>query len=361
MKALKIKTILVPTDLSKMSLQALGAAKELGQRLRADIHLLHVNTFYPAGFIPSAGPTRPAGWPAHLPAEFKAAQWRDLNDLAARFGVPPANCYLREGLPVFDNICRFARSLKADLIIMPTHGRTGLKHAYLGSTAERVVQHAPCPVLVTRGKLARIDRILVPVDFSNCSLGALNQAIAFAAPAGAKIIVAHAVHLDLAFTADGYAMYDLTTVVEEAKRTAAEEMQSFVRRAKFGPIPFQTRVEVGPPAIEISRLAEETKAQLIITSTHGRTGLKHLLIGSVAEQIVRYASVPVLVIPSHPAGRWQRLGRVMRERGSKVSPSAPERVARTAETFTRRSRRTGEHAFPERRKTNKFRESHRAS
>ena len=223
------------------------------------------------------------------------------------------------------------------------------------------MQHAPCPVLVTRGKLARIDRILVPVDFSNCSLGALNQAIAFAAPAGAKIIVAHAVHLDLAFTADGYAMYDLTTVVEEAKRTAEEEMQSFVRRAKFGPIPFQTRVEVGPPAIEISRLAEETKAQLIITSTHGRTGLKHLLIGSVAEQIVRYASVPVLVIPSHPAGRWQRLGRVMRERGSKVSPSAPERVARTAETFTRRSRRTGEHAFPERRKTNKFRESHRAS
>ncbi len=179
-------------------------------------------------------PTVTTSWPANVTAELRAAEWRDMDNLASRFGIPSTRCYVREGVPVFDEICRVAGEIRADLIVMPTHGWSGLKHTFLGSTAERVVQHAHCPVLITRGKLRTIDKILVPVDFSECSLGALKTAIGFAERVAAKIFVLHAVHLDLAYTADGYAMYDLQPLVDNAKRAAADEMQSFVRRAKFG-------------------------------------------------------------------------------------------------------------------------------
>ena len=123
----------------------------------------------------------------------------NLRKLAKNYELPQAHCYLREGSPVFNEINKVARTIEADLIVMPTHGWTGLKHLFLGTTAERVVQHAPCPVLVTRQRetkskrtaseglmSGRVDTILVPVDFSQTSFSALRIRDRFRGTNGGK-------------------------------------------------------------------------------------------------------------------------------------------------------------------------------
>lgn len=365
MKTPSIRNILVPIDFSRMSIQAIETAKGFAQRFGATIHLAHVHQFYyPAGFTAPMPPVIPySTYTYDQEAEKRAA--RDLNLLAKKHELSPSTAHLLTGAPAFDDICRLARELPADLIVMPTHGRTGLKHVFLGSTAERIVQHSPCPVLVLRPtkkqskNAARIsiNTILVPVDFSNCSLRGLTYAIGFAEKCAAKIILLHAVELGYAYTSDGYAMYDLSDLKKAAQKDAERQMKEFVKAAKFGRVPFETAIKTGPSVEEISAFAKGHDVDLIITSTHGLTGFKHVLIGSTAEQVVRHAPCPVVVVPSHPEIRSaQLMRRPTRARRTKLRKTP--RPIYSHETFTRKYRKLGLNPFPERRKTNKFRESH---
>jgi hypothetical protein len=121
-------------------------------------------------------------------------------------------------------------------------------------------------------------------------------------------------------------------------------------------------VKTGHPPDHINAFAEKEHIDLIITSTHGRTGFKHSLMGSMAEQVVRRASCPVLVVPSHPEIRTGQL--LDQIKGSqrptrKVAPClALKRKPLEAEQLTKKYRRASAHVLPERRLTNKFRESH---
>jgi nucleotide-binding universal stress UspA family protein len=364
MKTPSIRNILVPIDFSRLSTQAIETAKGFAQRFGATIHLAHVHQFYyPAGFTAPMPPVIPySTYTYDQEAEKRAA--RDLNRLAKKHELSPSTAHLLTGAPAFDEICRLARELPADLIITPTHGRTGLKHVFLGSTAERIVQHSPCPVLVARQTkkqpknraLTSITTILVPVDFSDCSLRGLNYAIAFAEKFAAKIILLHAVELGHAYTSDGYAMYDLSEVTKGTRKDAERQMVEFVKAAKFGRVPFETAIRTGSPVEEISAFAEGRDVDLIIASTHGLTGFKHILIGSIAEQVVRHAPCPVLVVPSHPEIRSEQLIRRPR-RVRRTTRIKRPRAFQRSETLTRKYRKLGVNPFPERRKTNKFRES----
>jgi nucleotide-binding universal stress UspA family protein len=364
MKTPNIRNILVPIDFSQMSIQAIETAKGFAQRFGATIHLAHVHQFYySAGFTAPMPPVIPySTYTYDQEAEKRAA--RDLNLLAKKHELSPSTAHLLTGAPAFDEICRLARELPADLIITPTHGRTGLKHVFLGSTAERIVQHSPCPVLVARQTkkqpknraFTSISTILVPVDFSDCSLRGLNYAIAFAGKFAAKIILLHAVELGYAYTSDGYAMYDLSELKKAAQKDAERQMAEFVKAAKFGRVPFGTAIRTGSPVEEISAFAEGRDVDLIIASTHGWTGFKHILIGSIAEQVVRHAPCPVLVVPSHPEIRSEQLIRRPRTVRRTTRIKRP-RAFQGSEMLTRKYRKLGVNPFPERRKTNKFRES----
>ena len=194
MKKLSIRNILVPIDFSKMSIQAIETAKRLGQRFGAAIHLVHVHHWqYPADFV---GPVISSGF---LPKSFQEDRNKQLAEqlksVANTAGFSPQEqTHLRTGAAPFHEICKLAQEIPADLIVMPTHGHTGLKHVLLGSTAERVVQHSPCPVFVVRQRKRKsetrrvftTDSILVPVDFSNCSREGLQYAIGFANEFGAS-------------------------------------------------------------------------------------------------------------------------------------------------------------------------------
>jgi nucleotide-binding universal stress UspA family protein len=366
MKNPNIKTILVPVDFSKLSEPAIEAARDLARRFDAAIHLVHVHEFYyPPGLL--------------APVPMSVAIYRDdaatrrarrLRILARKNGVAAGNCHFLDGAPTFQEICKLARQIGADLIVMPTHGYTGITRFFGGSTAERVVQHSPCPVLVARegGKKLRpisapgktsISHILVPVDFSQPSFQALEYAIEFAERMASRLIIFHAVPLGDAFTAEGFAMYDISALEEAARRDAEEQMQKFVGLAKFRRVPFETVVTVAPAVSEICAFAEERDVDLIVTATHGRTGFEHLLMGSIAEHLVRYASRSVLVVPTHPEIRIAGLTKsASRKAWPKVARMDGKQLPATSETPTKRGRKLLAHPAPERRKTNRYRESH---
>jgi nucleotide-binding universal stress UspA family protein len=290
MKKLSIRNILVPIDFSTMSINAIATAKRVARRFDARTHVVHVNQFA-------------------NPPVIVAAQ---LNTVAKRTGLSPREQRpLIRGAAPFHDICRVAQELPADLMLMPTHGYTGLRHLFLGSTAERVVQHSPCPVFVVRQKeqwskitpRLSIKRILVPVDFSDCSREGLNYAIRFANEFGARLILLHAMYLGYIYSSDGMVVYDLHGLQEAARESAKHQMQELVRKVNFGRLKFETILTNGSPPLEICSFAKDHGVDLIITSTHGFTGLKHALIGSVAERVVRHAPCSVLVVPSHPQAR----------------------------------------------------------
>lgn len=368
-KTQNIRSILVPVDFSKMSTQAIEAAKRLAQSFGSTIHLAYVRQFYyPAGFTAPMPPVLPFGTVAYdQQAEKRVA--RELNALANKCGLSSATCHVLAGAPAFDEVCRLAQEIPADLIVMPAHGHTGLKHVFLGSTAERIVQHSPCPVFVARqnkwqshkGAALAINTVLVPVDFSDCSLQGLKYALPFAGKFAAKIILLHVVDLSYAYTADRFAMYDLSTLEDAARKAAERQMREFARAVKLSGVKVETLISVGSTVAEICAFAERRDVDLIITSTHGLTGFKHVLIGSTAEHVVRHATCPVLVVPSHPNIRAAHLTRRL-ERGRKISGRTAWNGARKEKLietvrFTRNFRKLTSHAFPERRKTNKFRES----
>ena len=336
MKTLSIQNIIVPIDFSKMSVQAVEIAKQFARRFGASIHLTHVRQFnYATDFVAPAPPIVPF---AFMTYEQNAEQTalKELKKVAGECGVSSATCDVLGGAPPFDEICRLAQTVPADLVVMPTHGRTGLKHVFLGSTAERVVQHSSCPVLVTRGKALqanngsrfRIKTILVPVDFSGCSREGLRYAIAFANEFEAKIILLYATYLGYIYSSEGTALYDIPGLQKAARKNAERKMRELVRSVNFGAVKFEMAFTDGSPALDICGFAKDHDVDLIITSTHGFTGLKHVLIGSIAEQVVRHAPCSVLVVPSHPHLRAAHLARsagaeVNRLATQRQSPNAP--------------------------------------
>jgi len=258
---------------------------------------------------------------------------RELIGLASEHGILSASCHVVGGGPAFDEICRLAQKIPADLIVMPTHGRTGLKHVFLGSTAERVVRHSPCPVLVVRERRRQsktppwltVKRILVPVDFSECSQEGLQYAIGLANQFGARIMLLHATYLGYIYSSEGTALYDVRGLQNAARENAERQIRKVVRAAKFGRVKYEIAFTDGSPALDICAFAKEHNVDVITTSTHGLTGLKHVLIGSVAEQVVRHAPCSVLVVPSHPQIRGANPAK---ERRPKTRGLASRRQAR---------------------------------
>ena len=192
-----------------------------------------------------------------------------------------------------------------DLIVVATRGNTGLKHLLLGSTAERIVRYSPCPVLVVHPRLhdgkraLRFERILAPVDFSDCSLKGLEYAKRLAKQFGSSLTVLNSVAFQYYVTSDEYARYDLPLLMQQAEKVARRQMRELIKKKDWDGIRVMPSLQIGHPGQQICARATAQHAELIVTSTHGTTGFKHILVGSTAEYVVRHATCPVLVVPSH--------------------------------------------------------------
>jgi nucleotide-binding universal stress UspA family protein len=304
---LRVRNVLVPVDFSAPSLGAVEFALPLIKHFGADLHLVHV-------FARDYPITGLVAMPFVLPElEISRSIHGQLKNVAKKYSIelPRENIHALKGRP-FEEICRLARDIGIDLIVIATRGNTGLKHLALGSTAERVVRYSACPVLVmrggdrekaSRGKFSRralgFRKILAPIDFSECSMRGLTYAQAFASQFNSRLVLLNSVHFQYYVASDEYGRYDLPRLMQYAEKTAREQMQDLVGKTDWGGLRVETSLQTGHAGQQICDGARDCAADLIVTSTHGRTGFKHVLLGSSAEYVVRHAHCPVLVVPSH--------------------------------------------------------------
>jgi nucleotide-binding universal stress UspA family protein len=156
---------------------------------------------------------------------------------------------------------------------------------------EDLLEAACCP---TRGPAFKIKQVLVPVDFSECSKKALQYAVALAREHKASIALLYVVPTNYAVGEFGDINY---TSIEEDERSRAErELAALAVDEVRGVVAADTLIRNGSPATAIIDVAKKLPADVIVIATHGRTGLTHALLGSVAEHVVRKAPCPVLVV-----------------------------------------------------------------
>lgn len=148
----------------------------------------------------------------------------------------------------------------------------------------------------TKATPAQIQRILVPVDFSDCSVFALRYAASLAKQVGASLTLLHVLDSLIAPPEMEFVHLNLNEFKAELEKHAKEKLAAFARDEVDPVIPTTPVLRHGPPWEQIKETARERKADLIIIGTHGYTGLKHMVLGSTAEKVVRLAGCPVLVV-----------------------------------------------------------------
>ena len=184
-----------------------------------------------------------------------------------------------------------------DLVVMGTHGRSRFARILLGSVAERVVRHASCPVLVVRpdSKVAPFEHVLCPIDFSDSSRHALDLAAELARPEGLGITLLHVVEAPVTYS--GELSPELLEGLDVRSTDVLDEWRSRLR-AKVA-LPVTTRSTIGNPAAQIlGALDDDRTFDLVVMGSHGRTGIRRVLLGSIAEKVARHARCPVLVTHS---------------------------------------------------------------
>ena len=144
--------------------------------------------------------------------------------------------------------------------------------------------------------MSAIEKILVPIDFSDYSISALKYAIGFAKHFKAKIFLVYVVE-PIIYPADfSMGQVSIPSMDVDMTERARSELESLAKNEIGGELEVEIIIKVGKPFIEINETACETNADLIIIATHGHTGVEHILFGSTAEKVVRKAPCPVLTL-----------------------------------------------------------------
>jgi len=144
----------------------------------------------------------------------------------------------------------------------------------------------------------KLTKILVPIDFSDCSKKALQYAVPFAKQFGATITLLHVVHVNYVGGPE-FGAIDFQIPEADLRKSAEKQLTELASTEVQPQAAAETLVRTGQEVLEIVDAAQKLESDLIIISTHGRTGLKHVFMGSVAENVVRLAPCPVLVVREH--------------------------------------------------------------
>jgi nucleotide-binding universal stress UspA family protein len=304
--------ILVPLDGSAVSEEAVPIAVDLARRTGAPLHLVHVHVPITADPIHVEGLAVIDENMRSLRRDHEQAYLDQVREEHARGAVAAA--ILLDG-PVAATVASYGQANHARLIVMTTHGRSGLERAWLGSVADELVRISPVPLLLvppgSASAVRPLRRVLVPLDGSAVAESILEHAIGLARiDADSELIlldvvqpIASAVWVpDVVPRPEGGD--DVTRRQEERAREYLARLSS---RLETSRVRVHARVRVATTvAPAILEVARDEQADIIALATHGRSGIKRLTMGSVADKVVRGSPVPVLLFRPHttqaPAG-----------------------------------------------------------
>jgi nucleotide-binding universal stress UspA family protein len=296
-KRTSIKRLLLASDFSEWARRAEDYACALAASWRAELTVMTVLEF-PPGMDPEYAVNK-----QYLTERMSDASSR-LADFKARAGQRgiAATARIATGIPS-EEVIAAAVAEESDVVIVGTRGKSGLAHVLLGSTAERVIRMAPCPVLAVHtttterhagvGEGILLDRILVPADFSECSLEAVTFAGMVAGQSKASIELLHILEpssYGIDFTIEG------PHEREHKRKQATERLAALASGLTAAGISVTTSLLGGAPADSILEVAKKSSCHLIVMGTHGRRGLSHVWAGSVTEAVLRRGTVPVLAV-----------------------------------------------------------------
>jgi nucleotide-binding universal stress UspA family protein len=283
------KKILALYDLSRPSQRALAWAARMASAFRAD---LRVAMALGPGELRGQPPASPEGYEK----DFERLIRRDMDRHFERAAVKPPDygVAVLRGTPA-TALLKLIERERPDLVIVGSHGRTGLARVALGSVAERIARHSPSPVLVARTDPAwPLASVLVPLDFSESDEEALHLASELARAVPAAFDLLHV----LSFGEVAGVVYPEAvaawSVGERGEKEREAEKRIREEASRHPQLKSEPWVAVGAPVSEILDKARGSAADLILIATHGRTGLPRLFLGSVAEQVIRYAPCSVL-------------------------------------------------------------------
>jgi nucleotide-binding universal stress UspA family protein len=293
--------ILFPTDFSGYSNGVLDHALAWAGKFNADVHMVHVVTVHNFDpFNPELGfPEVGEDLDLHESAQ------QQMDKIAGDSGETDVTVTreTRTGFSPWSEIINAALEKQADLIMMATHGRKGLQHLFLGSTAEKVLEHAPCPVLLLRPDEdevlpppGEVESILFPTDLSGESSQAVPMALELAVEFGAKLNLLHSVEQDVPppyYAAGITSIFDLNDTVLEVSR---EQMAKLIPDDLVAKVDHDFIVREGNSAQQVVAFAREAAVDLIVMATHGYSGLEQALLGSTTDRVVRNTPCPVLVV-----------------------------------------------------------------
>jgi len=295
-----MNSILVPLDGSTFAEAALPIALRFARDAKATLALVAVleDEWVQAG-----------SWPADA---LRVELEEYLEGVVRKLGehdVPRVTIAVADG-PVARTLENYAAGEGVRFIVMSTHGRGAVNRAWLGSVADHVVRHVAIPVVLVRppeppseslGEAPPFRAMLVPLDGSSRAEGVLEWVVRIAQPARSECRLLTVVPPPPRFTTPylPHAAREVRESLECGRERAEKYLVGAAQRLREAGLAVTTKVEVGiRPAAGILRAADDPTVDLVAIATHGRSGVSRIMLGSVADKVVRGADLPVLVVRS---------------------------------------------------------------
>ena len=293
----QFKKIIVATDFSEPSIEALREADRLAQGTDSEVFVFHA--------VPNLVRANPLFPHKNIEDVFQLPALMDraadaVDELIAkhmRSDLTNVHVLVDTGWPD-TALMRKAEEIDADLIVVGSRGYTGLKHVLLGSVAERVIRYSHCAVMVARASPSG-GRILAATDFSDPALPAIDAAVQIAKRRGAELTVMHSLGVrssSLSWAASPFGGGPIVPdeqAIREARIAATQLIETSL--GEFGAVG-SAFVGDGMPEDDILRKATVLPADMIVLGSQGRSAINRVALGSVAETVARTATCSVLVI-----------------------------------------------------------------
>jgi len=294
-------SIMVPVDGSSRGEEAIHLAAAVARLVDAHVHLVHVRTAASALVDEGADPAD----------DYLRALGNDLVATGLRVSRAVLQDELSTLLPSRRPTRATAHVLRQyitehgiSLVVMASHGRGGLRRAWLGSVADALLREAEAPLLITRARRRNAPRettirtILLPLDGSELSEQAIEPALALARAAGARIVLVRCVEpiREPANPKIRFVLPPTTEIMEQETAEAGDYLRSMVARLRAQNVDVECQVIVAPAPAGILSAARRREVDLIAMATSGAGGAERFVIGSVADKVIRAATIPVLAM-----------------------------------------------------------------